>query len=218
VQHKNTPRGRLAEVLGQAALLRLNFGVFVLHAVQLAMWVAIPALLVQAGLPKEHHWWVYLPAVLASFIVMGTTLFPLEKRGYLRAVFLSAIGLIALVQLGLLWGVSSRRGAAVGPVICFFLRLQCAGGQPAQLGFQSGPRSRPWHGAGCVQHPAIAWIFYRRRTGWLADQKRRGAGPFHRVWRRSAALAGGCLAHASAVAKGGIIIQFRRNSWHQSIK
>ena len=73
-----------------------------LHAVQLAMWVALPAMLVQAGLPKDHHWWVYLPAVLGSFFVMGATLFPLEKRGYLRAVFLCAVGLIALVQIGLL--------------------------------------------------------------------------------------------------------------------
>ena len=107
LQHKDAPRGRLSEVLTHAALLRLDFGVFVLHAVQLAMWVAIPALLVQAGLDKAHHWWVYLPAVLASFVVMGGTLFPMEKRGYLRAVFLGAIGLIGLVQLGLLWVASN---------------------------------------------------------------------------------------------------------------
>ena len=101
LQHKNMPRGRLMEVLRLPALLRLNFGVFVLHAVQLAMWMAVPALLVQAGLPREHHWWVYLPAVMASFVVMGG-MFSLERRGYLRAVFLTAVGLIALVQLGFL--------------------------------------------------------------------------------------------------------------------
>jgi MFS family permease len=102
VAHKNQPRGKLSEVLRHAGLLRLNLGVFVLHAVQLAMWMAVPALLVQAGLDKAHHWWVYLPAVLGSFVVMGGSLFPLERRGYLRLVFLLAIGLIALVQLGLL--------------------------------------------------------------------------------------------------------------------
>ncbi len=96
------PRGSLAEVLRQPALLRLDLGVFVLHAVQLAMWVATPALLVQAGLAKDSHWQIYLPAVLASFLVMGFSLFPLERRGYLRAVFLSAVGLIALVQFGLM--------------------------------------------------------------------------------------------------------------------
>jgi len=97
-------RGGLRTVLRHPGLLRLDFGVFVLHAVQLSMWVALPAMLVQAGLPRDQHWTVYLPAVLASFFVMGATLFPLEKRGYLRAVFLSAIGLIALVQLAL-WGL-----------------------------------------------------------------------------------------------------------------
>mgnify|MGYP001768458031 CR=1 FL=1 len=101
-EHRNQPRGRLADVLGHAGLLRLNFGVFVLHAVQLAMWVSVPALLVRAGVAKDDHWWVYLPAVLGSFVVMGATLFPLERRGYLRAAFLTAIGLILVVQLGLL--------------------------------------------------------------------------------------------------------------------
>jgi MFS family permease len=101
LQHKSPPRGHLREVLTHSALLRLDFGVFVLHAVQLAMWVAIPALLVRAGLDKQSHWQVYLPTVLASFLVMGMTLFPLERRGYLRAVFLAAVGLVTLVQLGL---------------------------------------------------------------------------------------------------------------------
>ena len=102
IQHKNVPRGKLADVLTDGGLLRLDVGVFVLHAVQLAMWVAIPALMVQAGLAKADHWHVYLPAVLASFVVMGATLFPLERRGYLRAVFLGAVGVVTLVQVGLL--------------------------------------------------------------------------------------------------------------------
>lgn len=105
-KHADLPRGSMLEVLKNPGLLRLDFGVFVLHAVQLAMWVAIPALLVGAGLDKAAHWKVYLPAVLASFVVMGTTLFPLEKRGYLRAVFLVAIGMIFVVQLGLLWSAN----------------------------------------------------------------------------------------------------------------
>lgn len=110
--HKDQPRGRLADVLTHAGLLRLDFGVFVLHAVQLAMWVVVPALLVQAGLPKAQHWHVYLPAVLASFVLMGATLFPMERRGRLREVFLAAIALVALVQLGLLWLSLGAPGSA----------------------------------------------------------------------------------------------------------
>lgn len=109
-EHQNQPRGRLADVLRHVGLLRLNFGVFVLHAVQLAMWMAVPALLERAGLAKAHHWWIYLPGVLASFVVMGGTLFPAERRGHLRAVFLSAIGLVAAVQFGLLAAASGTPG------------------------------------------------------------------------------------------------------------
>src|SRR5690606_38588953 len=39
-QQQNAPRGRLSQVLNHGPLLRLDVGVFVLHAVQLAMWVA----------------------------------------------------------------------------------------------------------------------------------------------------------------------------------
>jgi MFS family permease len=102
VVHQDAARGGLRQVLTDPALMRLNLGVFVLHAVQLAMWVAIPAFLVQAGLVKGDHWHIYLPAVLGSFVLMGGV-FPLERRGYLRGVFLSAIALIALVQVALLW-------------------------------------------------------------------------------------------------------------------
>ncbi len=107
LQHKNQPRGRVLDVIRSPALVRLNLGVFTLHAVQLAMWLALPAMLRQAGLTSEHHWQVYLPAVLGSFVVMGGSLFQLEKRGYLRAVFLSSIALTALVQGSLWWFAGS---------------------------------------------------------------------------------------------------------------
>ncbi|WP_137922094.1 MFS transporter [Hydrogenophaga sp. 2FB] len=94
-------RTSLAEVLRHRGLLRLNLGVFVLHAVQLAMWMAVPAMLVSAGLPKADHGHVYLPAVAASLLVMGGVLFPMERRGHLRTAFLIAIALIGAVQLAL---------------------------------------------------------------------------------------------------------------------
>ncbi|MBO9678768.1 MAG: MFS transporter [Acidovorax sp.] len=108
-RHADTPRGRLADLWRHADLLRLNAGVFVLHTVQLAMWVAVPAMLVQAGLPKAEHWHIYLPAVVLSFAAMGG-LFAMERRGRLRAALLAAIALVLLVQLGL--GLLAASGAA----------------------------------------------------------------------------------------------------------
>jgi MFS family permease len=100
LQHRGGVRGGLREVFRHADLVRLNAGVFVLHTVQMSMWVAVPAMLVAAGLPKDAHWQVYLPAVLLSFVLMGG-LFALERRGYLRGALLGSIALVALVQIAL---------------------------------------------------------------------------------------------------------------------
>ena len=99
-QHADAPKGKFSELLGQSDLLRLNFGVFILHTVQMSMWVAVPAMLVQAGLAKEQHWHIYLPAVLLSFLAMGL-LFSMERKGKLRKALLGAIGLVLVVQIGL---------------------------------------------------------------------------------------------------------------------
>ncbi|MBX3633738.1 MAG: MFS transporter [Simplicispira sp.] len=96
-QHADAPRGRLSDVWGHADLRRLNLGVFALHTIQMAMWVAVPAMLVQAGLHKDAHWHVYLPALVLSVVAMGG-LFAMERRGRLRAALLLSIALILLVQ------------------------------------------------------------------------------------------------------------------------
>lgn len=93
--------GRFSEVLGNGQLMRLNFGVFALHLMQTAMWVLVPAGLVQAGLPMAEHWKVYLPAVLVSFVVMVPAIIMAEKKGAMKRVFNSAIALLLLVQVGL---------------------------------------------------------------------------------------------------------------------
>lgn len=107
-RHADQPRGRMAELWRHGDLVRLNLGVFVLHTVQMSMWVAVPAMLVQAGLDKQAHWHVYLPAVVLSFAAMGG-LFAMERRGRLRAALLGAIALITLVQIGL--GLLAAGGA-----------------------------------------------------------------------------------------------------------
>ena len=120
VQHADAPRGRLADVWLHPNLWRLDLGVFVLHTVQMAMWVVVPGLLVQAGLPKSQHWHVYLPAVLASFLMLGG-LFAAERRGQLRAVLRIGIALLFAVQLAL-WLLAPRAPGlwTLGAVMFFF--------------------------------------------------------------------------------------------------
>ena len=94
--------GRFVDVLRDGQLMRLNFGVFVLHLVQTAMWVLVPtALVAGGGLPLPEHWKVYLPAVIMSFALMVPAVIMAERRGRMKVVFGSAIGLLVIVQAGL---------------------------------------------------------------------------------------------------------------------
>ena len=60
----------LATVLGERELLRLNAGIFALHAVLMALFVVVPLALVRAGLPAGEHWYVYLGTLLAGVALM----------------------------------------------------------------------------------------------------------------------------------------------------
>lgn len=94
-------RTTLRAVLRNGDLMRLNVGIFALHLVQMAMFVVLPAWLIErAGLPLSDHWTVYLPVVLASFAVMTPALGWGERAGRVRTVFLLAVALVLVVQLG----------------------------------------------------------------------------------------------------------------------
>ncbi|WP_460841087.1 MFS transporter [Noviherbaspirillum agri] len=97
-----------ASVLANAELMRLNYGVFALHLTQMAMFVIVPSALVQyAGLPVADHWKIYLPVIVASMALMLPPVFVGEKKGKMKQVFLGAIALMLLVQIGL-WGFFSQ--------------------------------------------------------------------------------------------------------------
>ncbi|HQR04424.1 MAG: MFS transporter [Proteobacteria bacterium] len=97
------PKVRFTEVLSNAQLLRLNFGIFTLHATQMAMFVVVPALLVTAGhLPVEKHWQVYLPAVLLSFITMIPAIIAAERYGKSKPILIGTVMLLLITQ-GLFW-------------------------------------------------------------------------------------------------------------------
>ncbi len=91
----------LGEVLKNADLLRLDFGIFALHTIQMAMFVVVPVALVNSGhLAVGQHWKVYLPVVLASFVLMVPPIIVAERRGLMKALFMGAIALMLAVQAG----------------------------------------------------------------------------------------------------------------------
>lgn len=103
--HRQARAALVAEVLRNKELLRLNFGIFALHAMQMALFVVIPLALAEYGkLPVADHWKVYLPVVLVSFALMMPPLIIAERRGRMKTVFVGAIVALLVVQIGLLFG------------------------------------------------------------------------------------------------------------------
>lgn len=92
-------RAPFSEVLRNADLLRLNFGVFALHATQTALFVILPHRLEQAGLAVAQHWHIYLPVMALSFFLMVPAIIVAEKRGKMKPVMLLAIVLVLVGQL-----------------------------------------------------------------------------------------------------------------------
>lgn len=97
------PLPSLAKVLANAELARLNFGIFSLHLVQMAMFVVFPAALIEAGLPLAAHWKAYLPVVLASFALMVPPIMYADRRNRPQVVMGGAVTLMLLVQAGLMF-------------------------------------------------------------------------------------------------------------------
>jgi len=88
----------LKQVFFRPELMRLNVGVFVLNATQVAMFLVVPRLLVDAGLPLSSHWEIYLPVVLLSFVLMAPAIIYGEKKQKLRTVLLASIVLLLIAE------------------------------------------------------------------------------------------------------------------------
>ncbi|UQB41869.1 MFS transporter [Thiomicrospira microaerophila] len=93
---------QLAEVLKNGQLLRLDIGVFILHAILTAMFIAVPFILRdEAGMDSLSHWEIYLPVMLLSFVLMVPLIIQAESKGRMKQIFAGAILMIALAQIGM---------------------------------------------------------------------------------------------------------------------
>ena len=88
-------------VLGNPDLLRLDFGIFTLHLILTALFLAVPLILRDLGLEPLRHSMVYLPVMLGSIAAMVPFVIIAERRGQMKPVFLGAVALLMLAQIAL---------------------------------------------------------------------------------------------------------------------
>ena len=110
---------KLKRMLMDPQLFRLDAGIFILHLVLTAVFVALPLDLVDAGLVKEKHWMLYFPAFIGAFFLMVPLIIIGVKRNNSKTMFQISlvIMMIALAAMGIyadnLWVLS-------GAVVLFF--------------------------------------------------------------------------------------------------
>lgn len=103
---------KFGEVLRNRELLRLDFGIFVQHAILMSVFMQVPFVLRRDGMEPVQHWMVYLPVMLVAFALMVPPIIIAEKKARMKQVFIGAVALAAVSQVALLllqdsvWGVA----------------------------------------------------------------------------------------------------------------
>jgi MFS family permease len=95
------PASSVRAALLDPELLRLNAGILILHIVLYAMFLVVPPLFVAEGLALAEHWKVYLPVVLASFVLMVPAILYADRHHRTKHVLLAAVALLFAAQAAL---------------------------------------------------------------------------------------------------------------------
>lgn len=85
----------------RADLLRIDLGVFVLHAALTAIFVVLPQQLIGFGSVKPSEWMVYLSALLLSFAILVPLLWKVDRKKGVKRLYLIAAGFLIIGMMTL---------------------------------------------------------------------------------------------------------------------
>jgi len=119
-QHEAPPASKaFARVLADRQLLRLNYGIFALHALLMSLFIEVPFALRDNGLPETSHWTVYLPVLFASVALMWPFVRQSDRPGRGKPIFVGAVALLLVAQIVLGLGQHSLIALVAGLVLFF---------------------------------------------------------------------------------------------------
>jgi len=108
-----------AEVMRNKDLLRLDFGIFTLHAILMSVFMRVPFVLQRDGLEVSQHWYVYLPVMLVAFFLMVPPIIIAEKKAKMKQIFMMSVALAMGAQALLMFAQNSLWGVAIALLIFF---------------------------------------------------------------------------------------------------
>jgi MFS family permease len=111
---------QFGRVLRNPELLRLDFGILILHTILTASFVVLPLVLRDTiGLAAVDHWKLYLPVLAGSVLAMIPFILLAGRGGLLKPVFLGAIIVLGLAEFGLYQIFPTLTGVVVLLIVFF---------------------------------------------------------------------------------------------------
>lgn len=161
----------VVDTLKNLDLLRLNLGIFSLHAILMALFVGVP-LAVESllGLPKESHWKFYLPILFCAFVAMLPGMIYAEKKRKIKPVFLSAVAVLGASCLGLSV-VQNSAIVLIAAVFAFFVAFNLLESMLPSLVSKISPAGTKGTAMGIYATSQFLGAFCGGAVGgWLMDQ------------------------------------------------
>jgi MFS family permease len=110
----------IGAVLRDRELLRLDIGIFALHAMLTASFLVVPDLLRGTlGIAVHDQWIIYLPVLLISIAAMVPPIVAAEKYRHMKGVFVGAVAALAISQVLFYFG-GANMFALLAALVVFF--------------------------------------------------------------------------------------------------
>ena len=179
--HRQDTRAQWKSVLADPALLRLNYGIFALHAALMALFVHVPFMLRDNGVPAARHWLVYLPVLVGSIVLMYPALMRADRPRYGKPVFVGAIAVLFAGQALLAFAGSSLT-LTIGALVVFFAAFNLLEATLPSLISKFAPPATKGTAAGVYSSVQFLGTFVGAAAGGALSQ-----------WHGAAAVFGFCL-------------------------
>lgn len=114
----DTP-GQWRRVLADRQLLRLNYGIFALHAALMSLFVQVPFMLRDEGIATGRHWEIYLPVLIASVVLMAPAMMQADRPGRSKPIFIGGVALLFVGQAVLAFSNTVLVWTITGLVVFF---------------------------------------------------------------------------------------------------
>ena len=168
----------LGAVLRNRELLRLDLGIFVLHAMLTASFLVVPDLLRSTvGVAVHDQWIVYLPVLLVSVAVMVPAIIVAEKYRRMKGVFVSAVMALVASQI-MLFNGAANVFLLLAALIVFFSAFNVMEASLPSLITKVAPPDVKGTAMGVYSSLQFLGIFIGGVIGGMAHQHGGSAGVF----------------------------------------